>query len=122
LEQAVTSNKLYDISRAIQEFVESNGFSVTRELVGHGIGRHLHEEPSIPNFVPPLLHRNTFPNVKLLKGMAIAIEPMVHSGTKEVRTAADGWTVSTKDGKPAAHFEHTVIVQDFEPVILTLRS
>jgi methionyl aminopeptidase len=120
--QALTSNKVYDISRAVQEFVEKNGFSVTRELVGHGIGRHLHEEPSIPNFVPPLLHRNSFPNIKLQKGMAIAIEPMVHAGTKDVITARDGWTVSTKDGKPAAHFEHTVIVDDFKPIILTLRN
>jgi len=121
LEQAVNGNKVYDISRAVQEHCESNGYSLTRELTGHGIGDHLHEPPSIPNFVPPLLHRNTFPNVKLITGMAIAIEPMVHMGRKEVRELKDGWTIVTKDGSPAAHFEHTVVVQDNKPLILTLR-
>ena len=122
IEKAVSKNKLYDISRAVQEYVESNGFSVTRELVGHGIGKNLHEEPPVPNFVPPLLHRSKYPNVKLEKGMALAIEPMVHAGTKFVRTEADGWTVRTMDGKPAAHFEHTVIIDDNYPLILTVRE
>jgi len=122
INQAVTRNKIYDISRAIQEYVESHGFSLTKELCGHGVGKMLHEEPSIPNFVPPLLHRQKFPNVKLEKGMSLAIEPMVHAGTYHVRTAPDGWTVYTADKKPAAHFEHTVIVDDGKPIILTLRD
>jgi methionyl aminopeptidase len=121
LEQAIDNNKLYDISRVIQEHCESNGYSLTRELTGHGIGTNLHEEPSIPNFVPPLLHRSNFPNMKLKTGMALAIEPMVHQGAKEVVTLKDGWTVVTKDGSPAVHFEHTVIVQEKKPLILTLR-
>ncbi len=121
LEQAVAKNKLYDISKAIQDHCESKGYSLTRELTGHGIGRELHEPPSIPNFVPPLLHRSNYPNIKLQSGMALAIEPMVHMGAKEVVTLKDGWTVVTKDGSPAAHFEHTVIVQDGKPLILTLR-
>lgn len=120
--QAVDRNKLYDISRTVQEHVESNGFSLTRELAGHGIGRHLHEEPSVPNFVPPLLHRQSYPNVKLRKGMAIAIEPMVHAGKRAIRSLEDGWTIVTADGKPAAHFEHTVIIDEGKPIILTLRN
>jgi len=122
LNQAVSKNKVYDISRSIQEYVEKHGFSLTRELTGHGVGRYLHEEPSIPNFVPPLLHRNYYPNVKLQAGMSIAIEPMVQAGIKEIKTKKDGWTVVTADGKPAAHFEHTVIVEDLKPIILTLRD
>ena len=122
IEKAVSKNKVYDISRAVQEFVEMRGYSVTRELVGHGIGKNLHEEPPVPNFVPPLLHRSKYPNIKLEKGMALAIEPMVHAGTKFVRTESDGWTVRTVDGKPAAHFEHTVIVEDKYPLILTVRD
>jgi len=122
LSNAIDGNKLYDISRAIQTHCESNGFSLTRELVGHGIGTQLHEEPAIPNFVPPLLHRNKFPNLKLLKGMALAIEPMVHQGAKEVETLNDGWTIVTKDRSPAAHFEHTVVVDNNKPLILTARN
>jgi methionyl aminopeptidase len=122
IEKAVTGNKIYDISRAIQEYVEQNGFSVTRELVGHGIGKKLHEEPPVPNFVPPLLHRSKYPNVKLMKGMALAIEPMVHAGKHYVKNAKDGWMVRTADGKPAAHYEHTVIIDDNYPLVLTLRD
>ena len=121
IEQARNNNKVYDISRAVQTHCEKEGFSLTRELVGHGIGKKLHEEPAIPNFVPPLLHRADYPNVKLTNGMAIAIEPMVHAGTYHVFTEDDGWTVKTKDGKPAAHFEHTVIVNDNKAIILTLK-
>jgi len=121
LEQAVDRKKLFDISKAIQEHCEKNGFSLTRELTGHGIGKKLHEEPSIPNFVPPLLHRNMFPNIKLQSGMALAIEPMVHMGAQHVVTLSDGWTVITKDRSPAAHYEHTVIVMENKPLILTLR-
>ncbi len=122
IEQAVSRHKVYHISRAIQEYVEAHGFSVVRELVGHGIGRRLHDDPPIPNFVPPLLHRSQFPNVKLRAGQALAIEPMVNAGTPDVRTDADGWTIRTADGKPSAHFEHTVVVQDKEPLVLTLWS
>ncbi|MFP4527547.1 MAG: type I methionyl aminopeptidase [Candidatus Kapaibacterium sp.] len=122
IEQAVARNKIYDISRAIQEHVESRGFSVTRELVGHGIGKTMHEEPPVPNFVPPLLHRQQYPNVKLAPGMAICIEPMVHAGRKEIISLDDGWTVITRDRKPAAHFEHQVVIGEKEALILTLRD
>jgi len=122
IEQAVERNKVYDISRAVQTYVEGNGFSVTRELVGHGIGKKLHEEPPVPNFVPPLLHRSQYPNLKLVNGMALAIEPMVHAGGKNIRTAKDGWTVITSDKSPAAHFEHTVVISGNNPLILTLRD
>ncbi|MBM2816621.1 MAG: Methionine aminopeptidase [Ignavibacteria bacterium] len=122
IQAAISGNKVYDISKAVQTHVEINGFSVTRELVGHGIGQQLHEEPPIPNFVPPLLHRQKYPNVKLQSGMTIAIEPMVQAGVKNVRTKPDGWTVVTIDNMPAAHFEHTVVVNDGKAIILTLRD
>ena len=122
LYQAIDNNKVYDISRVIQLHCEKNGFSLTRELVGHGIGKELHEEPAIPNFVPPLLHRNNFPNMKLKSGMTMAIEPMVHIGRKETYVANDGWTVVTSDRKASAHFEHTVVVQESKPLILTTRN
>lgn len=122
IEKAVSGNKVYDISRTVQEYAESNGYSITRELFGHGVGKKLHEEPSIPNFVPSLLNRNVFPNAKLFDNMTLAIEPMVHQGAKEVVTGNDGWTVSTVDGLPAAHFEHTVIVRNGKAEILTLRE
>lgn len=121
IEMAVEGNKVYEISRAIQTYVESNGFSVTRELVGHGIGKRLHEEPPIPNFVPPLLARKQYPNVKLVAQMTLAIEPMVHIGDYKVVTKDDGWTVCTADGSPAAHFEHTIIVTKDKPIVLTYR-
>lgn len=121
IEQAKARNKVYDISRAIQIHCEKNGYSLTRELSGHGIGKYLHEQPSIPNFVPPLLQRNYYPNEKLVNGMALAIEPMVHQGKKDVYVASDGWTIYTADKKPAAHYEHTIIVDDNKPIILTLR-
>jgi methionyl aminopeptidase len=121
VEQATGRNKVYQISGAIQRHVEKNGFSVVRELVGHGVGEHLHEDPSIPNFIPPLLHRDQYPNVRLKAGQALAIEPMVNAGKFKVVTDTDGWTIRTADGKPAAHFEHTVIVQERNPpIILTL--
>lgn len=119
IEQAVEGNRMYDISRAVQTCVEKQGFSVVRELVGHGIGRHLHEEPPVPNFVPGLLHRSRYPNVKLRSGMALAIEPMVNMGSFQVHTASDSWTVYAADGKPSAHFEHTVVIQGNKPLILT---
>ena len=120
IEQAVEGNRIYDISKAIQTHVEKQGFSIVRELVGHGIGQHLHEEPPIPNFVPGLLHRSRYPNAKLRNGMALAIEPMVNMGMFQVHTASDGWTVYTADGKPSAHFEHTVVIDGNRPLILTM--
>jgi methionyl aminopeptidase len=121
LEQATGRNKVYSISGAIQKHVEKNGFSCVRELVGHGVGETIHEEPSIPNFIPPLMHRDSYPNTRLYAGQTLAIEPMVNAGKLKVFTDKDGWTVRTSDGKPSAHFEHTVIVQEKEPpIILTL--
>ncbi len=119
IEQATEGNRVYDIAKAIQTHVEKQGFSIVRELVGHGIGRHLHEEPPVPNFVPGLLHRSRFPNAKLRNGMALAIEPMVNMGLFHVHTASDGWTVYTADGKPSAHFEHTIVIDGTTPRVLT---
>jgi methionyl aminopeptidase len=111
--QAVAGNRVVDISRAIQQTVESNGFSVVRAFVGHGVGRSVHEEPQIPNFV------DGKSSPKLRPGMTLAIEPMVNAGGPEVKILKDGWTVLTVDGKPSAHFEHTVLVTAGEPEILT---
>jgi methionyl aminopeptidase len=112
--QALPGNRVVDISRAVQDFVESNGFSVVREFVGHGVGRHLHEEPQVPNFVEK--HKKS---EKLRPGMTIAIEPMVNGGAPEVIVLKDGWTVVTKDGRLSAHFEHTVLITEGEAEILT---
>jgi len=111
--QAVAGNRVVDISRAVQQYVERHGFSVVREFVGHGVGRSMHEDPQIPNFVDG----KTSP--KLRAGMTLAIEPMVNAGSPEIRILSDGWTVVTKDGMPSAHFEHTVLVTEKEPEILT---
>src|SRR5574338_1144092 len=111
--QAVPGNRVVDISRAVQKCVESNGFSVVREFVGHGVGRSMHEEPQIPNFVDG----KTSP--KLRPGMTLAIEPMVNAGLPGVKILNDGWTVITQDGSLSAHFEHTVLVTEGEPEILT---
>lgn len=119
IEQAKDGNRVYDIAKAVQTCVEKQGFSVVRELVGHGIGQHLHEEPPVPNFVPGLLHRSRFPNVPLKTGMALAIEPMVNMGMFHVHTASDGWTVYAADAKPSAHFEHTILIDGPTPRILT---
>ena len=102
-----------DISRSIQNYVESNGFNVVREFVGHGVGRSMHEEPQVPNFV----EGKSTP--KLRPGMTIAIEPMVTAGLPGVKVLNDGWTVVTQDGSLSAHFEHTVLVTESEPEILT---
>jgi methionyl aminopeptidase len=107
------ANRVTDISRAVQDFVEGNGFSVVREFVGHGVGRAMHEEPQVPNFVDRKM------NEKLRAGMTIAIEPMVNAGRPEVKILKDGWTVVTQDGSLSAHFEHTVLITDGEPEILT---
>ncbi len=106
IEKAKVGNRLFDISYAIQAWVESHGFSVVRDFVGHGIGRDLHEEPQIPNFGPP--HQGP----RLEKGMVFALEPMVNEGTYEVRILSDGWTVVTADGRRSAHFEHTIAITD----------
>jgi methionyl aminopeptidase len=113
IERAQSGNRLYDISHAIQTWVESQGFSVVRDFVGHGIGKNLHEEPQIPNFGPP--HQGP----RLEKGMVLALEPMVNEGTYEVRILSDGWTVVTADGKRSAHFEHSVVITDGEAEILS---
>jgi methionyl aminopeptidase len=114
IEQARVGNRLYDISAAIQEVVEQAGFSVVRDLVGHGIGEEMHEPPQIPNYGK----RGTGPRLKA--GMTFAIEPMVNMGTWKVHTLADQWTVVTDDNKPSAHFEHDVVITDGEPDILTI--
>jgi len=106
--------RLSDVSNAVQAYVEAEGFSVVREFVGHGIGRQLHEAPQIPNFGPP----GQGPRLK--PGMTLAIEPMINAGTPGVTILADGWTAVTLDGKPSAHFEHTVAVTEAGAEILTL--
>ncbi len=113
ISQAVAGKRVSDISRAIQTLVEANGFGIVREFVGHGVGRSLHEDPQVPNFVDA----KTSP--KLQPGMTLAIEPMVNAGTAQVRRLNDGWTVVTADGQPSAHFEHTVLITEGEPEILT---
>jgi methionyl aminopeptidase len=107
--------RLQDISAAIQEHVEKHGYAVVREMVGHGVGRQLHEEPQIANYVAP-----DHPNPLLLEGMTLAIEPMVNLGSPEIEQLADGWTVVTQDRRPSAHFEHTVAITRRGPDILTL--
>src|SRR5687768_13023190 len=114
--QARAGNRVEDISRAIQSCVESNGYSIVREFVGHGVGRSMHEEPQVPNFV----EGKSSP--KLRPGMTLAIEPMVNAGRPEVKILNDRWTVVTKDGSLSAHFEHTVLITDSEPEILTCRE
>ena len=115
LEQAVAGNRIGDISNAVQMYCEERGYGVVRDFVGHGIGKELHEDPSVPNFGTPGR------GVRLLPGMTIAVEPMINQGTWEVNQLSDGWTIVTKDGKLAAHFEHTIaITKDGECMILTL--
>ncbi|HOP80842.1 MAG TPA: type I methionyl aminopeptidase, partial [Armatimonadota bacterium] len=113
--QARAGNYIRDISRAIQEYVERHGYSVVREMVGHGIGTKMHEEPQVPNYVTS--RRGDM----LQPGMTLAIEPMVNIGTFEIVHLPDKWTVVTKDRSLSAHFEHTVAITDNEPDILTLR-
>jgi len=111
--QATLGRRVGDISRAIQNYVEANGFSVVREFVGHGVGRSMHEEPQVPNFVDGKA------TAKLQRGMTLAIEPMVTAGLPGVKVLNDGWTVVTQDGSLSAHFEHTVLITESEPEILT---
>jgi methionyl aminopeptidase len=114
IKEAKLNNRVHDISSAIQCYVESNGFAVVRDLCGHGVGKFLHEDPAVPNFGI----RGT--GVKLKKGMTLAIEPMVNFGDYKVKTAKDGWTVQTQDGEPSAHFEHTILISNGSPEILTI--
>ena len=114
IEQAKSGNRIHDISAAVQDYVERNGFSIVRDLCGHGVGKFLHEDPAVPNFG----RRGT--GAKLKKGMTLAIEPMVNAGGYEVITASDGWTVITADGSPSAHFEHTILILDNSAEILTV--
>lgn len=116
IEQARSGRRVRDVSRAIQEYVEGQGLSIVREFVGHGVGKRLHEEPQIPNFVD----QKASPTLR--PGMTLAIEPMVNAGVPKVRILSDKWTVVTQDGRPSAHFEHTVLVTEGEPEILTVRE
>ena len=114
IEQAVPGNRIGDISHAIQSYCEERGYGVVRDFVGHGVGRKLHEDPSVPNFG----HEGR--GIRLLPGMTLAIEPMINQGTYKVKQLSDGWTVVTADGKLAAHFEHTVAITPDGPVIMTV--
>ena len=113
---AKVGNYVGDIGHVIQNYAEQNGFSIVRELVGHGIGTSLHEDPQIPNY------GKSKQGLRLKAGMCIAIEPMVNIGKKEIYTSKDGWTIYTKDGKPSAHFEHTIAITEKGPVILSKGS
>ncbi len=105
IENAIPGKRIGDIGSAVQEHCETNGFSVVREMVGHGVGRHLHEDPQVPNYG----RRGS--GVKLKEGMVIAIEPMINLGKKAIVQSEDGWTIKTRDGLPSAHFEHTVAIR-----------
>ncbi|MBK8945618.1 MAG: type I methionyl aminopeptidase [Ignavibacteriae bacterium] len=114
IEQARENNRVGDISSAIQEYVVKNGFSVVRDLCGHGVGKYLHEDPQIPNF------GKANSGAKIKSGMTFAIEPMINVGNFDVRVKSDGWTVVTKDGKASAHFEHTIAIINGFPEILSV--
>ena len=114
IKQAIVGNRIGDISYAIQHYVETNGFSVVRDMVGHGVGVSMHEPPEIPNFG----RRGTGDKIK--PGMTLAIEPMVNAGGYKTKTLSDGWTIVTADGSSSAHFEHTVLTTERGPEILTL--
>ena len=113
IKYAKEGQRISDISAAIQMYVESRGYSIVREFVGHGIGTHLHESPEVPNYGRPGR------GPRLLRGMTLAIEPMVNAGEAGVRQLSDGWTVKTLDGKLSAHYENTILITDGEPEILT---
>ena len=112
--KATTDNRVLDIGAAIQNYVEENGFSVVRKLVGHGVGSALHEDPEVPNF------GEAGRGIRLLPGMTLAIEPMVNMGTYDVDTLSDNWTVVTADGKLSAHYEHSVLITANGPELLTV--
>jgi len=113
IEQAVVGNRIGDIGYAVQKHAESHNYSVVRELVGHGIGRNLHEEPEVPNY------GKKAKGLKLQENLTIAIEPMINMGRKDIYQERDGWTIKTKDGKPSAHFEHTIVVKHDKADILS---
>lgn len=113
IEQAVVGNRIGDIGFAVQSHAEKHGYGVVRELVGHGLGRKLHEEPEVPNFGKP------GKGVKLKDGMTLAIEPMINLGVKDVKQLDDGWTIVTADGRPSAHFEHDVVVREGKAEVLS---
>lgn len=108
--------RISDISAAIQKHAESNGYGVVRDMIGHGIGREMHESPDVPNYVGGRYGRG----IRLIPGMTIAIEPMINMGTWQIKLMPDGWTAVTADGKPSAHYENTVAITDGDPIILTL--
>lgn len=114
MKYAKAGNYLYDISNAIDAYVSQFGYGIVRDLVGHGIGTHLHEDPQIPNFAQKKR------GIKLALGMTLAVEPMINMGTWQVEFLSDGWTVVTKDGLPSAHYENTILITEGEPEILTL--
>ena len=114
IKYAREGGRLSDVSHAIEEYVEGNGFSVVREYVGHGIGRNMHESPEVPNF------GIAGHGPKLLRGMTLAVEPLVNAGTAAIRQMPDGWTVKTRDGKYAAHYENTILITSDEPELLTV--
>ncbi|MCI7275602.1 MAG: type I methionyl aminopeptidase [Lachnospiraceae bacterium] len=116
IKYAKAGNHLHDISAAIQAYAESYGYGVVRELTGHGIGRHLHEDPAIPNFKP------VGRGIKLRPGMTLAIEPMINMGRPDVEWLDDDWTVVTADGSLSAHYENTILITEGEPEILTLKK
>ena len=118
IEKAVVGNRIRDISKAIQDYVESNGFSIVRDLVGHGVGRSLWEYPQIPNFVAKKFR--PVDNPELVEGLTLAIEPMVNAGDYKVKVKEDKWTVYAADRKPSAHFEHTILVTKNNAEILTI--
>ncbi len=113
MKQAIPGNHIVDIARAIQEYVESFGYSVVRDLIGHGVGSKLHEDPEVPNFV------GRKRGAKLRPGMTIAVEPMINMGEFEVYWEDDDWTVVTEDGLPSAHYENTILITEGEPEILS---
>ena len=116
LQYARAGYRIGDISAAIQAHAEAHGYGVVREMIGHGIGREMHEEPNVPNY------GRAGHGPRLEKGMTIAIEPMINLGTARIRQLADGWTTITADGKPSAHYENTVAITDGEPRLLTLHG
>ena len=113
IRETKVGNRVEDIGHAIQQYCESHGYGVVRELCGHGLGRKMHEDPEVPNY------GKRGRGKKLVNGMVIAIEPMINMGTRNIKTLKDGWTISTRDGKPSAHFEHDVAIVDGKPELLS---
>lgn len=114
---ARAGNRVNDISRAIERFVKPHGYGIVREFCGHGVGRTMHDEPQVPNY-----YSRNEGKMKLRPGMTLAIEPMICMGSRFVDTGPDGWTITTRDGKPAAHYEHTILITDGDPEVLTVLS